>query len=74
MVPAIEMVMNDSREDIKNIDVFAVAHGPGSFTGLRISVAAIKALAQAFNRPVVGVSTLDGLAFNLAFAKGSSAR
>ena len=70
MVPAIEMVMNDSREDIKNIDVFAVAHGPGSFTGLRIGVAAIKALAQAFNRPVVGVSTLDGLAFNLAFAKG----
>ena len=70
MVPVIEMVMNDRREDIKNIDVFAVAHGPGSFTGLRIGVAAIKALAQAFNRPVVGVSTLDGLAFNLAFAKG----
>ena len=70
MVPAIEMVMNDSREDIKNIDVFAVAHGPGSFTGLRIGVAAIKALAQASNRPAVGGSTLEGLAFNLAFAKG----
>ncbi|NLO81649.1 MAG: tRNA (adenosine(37)-N6)-threonylcarbamoyltransferase complex dimerization subunit type 1 TsaB [Clostridiales bacterium] len=69
-VPAIEMVVDDCGENIKNMDVFAVAHGPGSFTGLRIGVATIKALAQALDRPVVGVSTLDGLAFNLAYAEG----
>ncbi len=70
LVPIIEMVMEDIGEELKNIDVFAVAHGPGSFTGLRIGVSAVKALAQAFNRPVAGVSTLDGLAFNMAFAEG----
>jgi tRNA threonylcarbamoyladenosine biosynthesis protein TsaB len=46
-----------------DVDVFAVAIGPGSFTGLRIGIAAIQGLAFASNRPVVGVSALEALAY-----------
>lgn len=48
--------------DLTAIDVFGVAAGPGSFTGLRIGIAAVQGLAFAMNRPVVPVSTLDALA------------
>jgi tRNA threonylcarbamoyladenosine biosynthesis protein TsaB len=44
------------------IDLLAVATGPGAFTGLRIGLAAMQGLAMALNRPVVGVSALDALA------------
>ena len=48
------------------VDFFAVPHGPGSFTGLRIAMAAVKGLAMAAEKPCVGVSTLEALARNLA--------
>lgn len=53
--------------DIKpsDIDVFAASIGPGSFTGLRIGVTTAKALAYATNKPLVGVPTLDALAYNI---------
>ena len=44
------------------LDLLAVATGPGGFTGLRIGLAAIQGLAMTLNRPVAGVSTLDALA------------
>ena len=47
---------------LRDVDVFAVAAGPGSFTGLRIGIAAIQGLAFAAGRPVVGVSALEALA------------
>jgi tRNA threonylcarbamoyladenosine biosynthesis protein TsaB len=46
----------------ENIDVLAVATGPGAFTGLRIGLAAMQGLAMTLNKPVVGVSALDALA------------
>jgi tRNA threonylcarbamoyladenosine biosynthesis protein TsaB len=48
---------------VGNIDVFAVAAGPGSFTGLRIGIATVQGLAFVENRRVVAVSALDALAF-----------
>ena len=45
------------------LDLLAVASGPGAFTGLRIGLAATQGLAMALNRPVVGVSALDALAW-----------
>jgi tRNA threonylcarbamoyladenosine biosynthesis protein TsaB len=47
---------------LSQVDVFAVAIGPGSFTGLRIGIAAIQGCAFAAGRPVIGVSALDALA------------
>lgn len=47
---------------LSDIDLFAVASGPGSFTGLRIGIASMQGLAFAVGRPIVGVSALDALA------------
>jgi tRNA threonylcarbamoyladenosine biosynthesis protein TsaB len=47
---------------LATFDLFAVAAGPGSFTGLRIGLTAVKAWAEAFSRPVVAVSSLEAIA------------
>lgn len=47
------------------IDVFAAVSGPGSFTGLRIGICAVKAMAYVWRKPVVAVPTLDVLAYNI---------
>lgn len=65
----VEELLNDLELTVNDIDLFAAANGPGSFTGLRIGVATIKALAHSVNKPVVGVSTLAGLAYNMPYAE-----
>lgn len=65
----IERLMDDLELEVSDIDVFAAAKGPGSFTGLRIGIATVKALAHSVNKPVVGVDTLEGLAYNLVSEK-----
>jgi tRNA threonylcarbamoyladenosine biosynthesis protein TsaB len=49
---------------ITDVNVFAVCRGPGGFTGLRVGIAAVKGLAVAMNRPVVGVTSLEAAAFS----------
>ena len=53
---------------VREIDLFACATGPGSFTGLRIGTGFIKGLAHASSRPAIGINTLDALARNAAGA------
>jgi len=67
IIPMIKELMDSINLKPKDIDVFAGAVGPGSFTGLRIGIATIKGLAHVFDKPVVGVSTLEALAYNIPF-------
>lgn len=67
LMPTIERLLQDTDSPI---DLFAVATGPGSFTGLRIGIAAALGLALAAGKPVVGISTLEGLAWNGIFFPG----
>jgi len=65
LMPMIKELMDNLELNPKDIDIFAAASGPGSFTGLRIGITTVKALAYAANKPVVSVPTLDALAFNI---------
>lgn len=70
LMPMIDTALRESEIGVEEIDLFAVSNGPGSFTGLRIGVSTIKALAHAMKKPVVGVSTLEALAYNLFDVRG----
>lgn len=64
----IGMLLDRHSLKIRDIDCFAAAAGPGSFTGVRVGLAAIKGLAHAMNRKVVAVSNLQAVAW---FGKGA---
>src|SRR3954449_13290020 len=61
-----------ARLTLADIDLFAVASGPGSFTGLRIGIATIQGFAFVTRKPVVAVSALDALAHAGSTSTGSS--
>ena len=67
LVAAIDGVLRAARWGLAEVEAFAVALGPGSFTGLRIGLSTVKGLAFATGKPVVGVPTLDALAWALPF-------
>ncbi len=67
LMPAIDEVLRSASLAIHDMDAFAVALGPGSFTGLRIGLGTIKGFCYALKKPIVGVVTLDALAYNLKF-------
>ena len=64
LIPMVEQLLNNTKTEISDIDAIAVNAGPGSFTGVRIGVAAVKGLAFANNIPCVPVSTLESMAYN----------
>lgn len=70
MMPQIETMFAQAERDVRDVDCFAAAVGPGSFTGVRIGVATVKALAQAVDKPCCAVSTLQALAYNNALFSG----
>ena len=72
LLPMAEDMLKNLSLTLDDIDLIAVAQGPGSFTGIRIGVSAVKGLAWAANKPVCGVSTLLAMAYNgTAYPEGS---
>ncbi len=70
LLPMAEQVLGNVGLHPCDLDGFAVAAGPGSFTGIRIGVATIKGLAFGTDKPCVGVSTLEAMAHNLSGMTG----
>lgn len=64
----VEQVLDVTGLSVAQLDLIAVVHGPGSFTGLRVGLATAKGLATAADVPLVGISTLEALAMNLPFS------
>jgi tRNA threonylcarbamoyladenosine biosynthesis protein TsaB len=73
LLRAIKQLLDESHLTLNDIDLFAVAAGPGSFTGLRIGLASIKALAVTLKRPCIGVPTLQAVARSGGTSKASVA-
>lgn len=71
LLPMVEDMLNNSELSVQEIDAVAVAAGPGSFTGLRIGIAAVKGLAWAAEKPCIPVSTLEAMAWPLAHLEGN---
>jgi len=70
LLPMAEDLLKNAETEMKQIDCFAVAQGPGSFTGIRIGIATVKGLAWAADKPCIGVSTLAAMAWNGVAAGG----
>jgi tRNA threonylcarbamoyladenosine biosynthesis protein TsaB len=64
LVPQIAGLLAKHGLSKKDIDAFVVASGPGSFTGLRVGLAAIKALAEILGKPIAAVSLLEAIALS----------
>lgn len=70
LLPMIESAMKSLGVSLTDMDLLAVSNGPGSFTGIRIGVAAVKGLAFKDNIPCVGVSSLEAMAYNFVGLDG----
>ena len=70
LMPAIDTVLKWGEITPHDLDGCAVGIGPGSFTGVRIGVATVKSLCYAVDKPIVGVSTLEAIAYNLRWTEG----
>lgn len=70
LLPMVQDMLKNSELSLADVDAVAVAAGPGSFTGLRIGLAAVKGLAWAAEKPCIGVSTLEAMAYPLSHIDG----
>lgn len=68
ILPAVEFLMKEADLSYRNLSAVAVGLGPGLFTGMRVGVATAKTLAQALSVPIIGVASLDLLAFEIRYS------
>ena len=62
LLPAVDAILNAAKTTLADVDVFAAASGPGSFTGVRIGLTTVKAWSEVFGKPIVAVSRLEAVA------------
>ena len=62
LMPMVEKTLNDANISAKDIELFAITNGPGSFTVVRIGISSIKGMADALNKKCVAISTLEAIA------------
>jgi tRNA threonylcarbamoyladenosine biosynthesis protein TsaB len=62
LLPAVQECLKDSGLQMEQVDAYAVAAGPGSFTGVRVGLTSVKAWAEVYGKPIVAVSRLESLA------------
>lgn len=65
LMPLIKGLLDESNLSLKDIDLLVSDIGPGSFTGIRIGVATVKAFSDSLNIPCVGINSLEVLAYNI---------
>ncbi|AJA49569.1 tRNA threonylcarbamoyladenosine biosynthesis protein TsaB [Clostridium pasteurianum DSM 525 = ATCC 6013] len=70
LMTIIDNLLKNTNTDINTLDGFVVSKGPGSFTGLRIGMSTIKGLSQGSDKPFISISSLDALAYNMAYTPG----
>ncbi len=70
ILPLCQKMLDDLGLTVRDIDRFAVAAGPGSYTGLRIGISAVKALAFGLDKECSGISTLEAIAYNFSGMDG----
>ncbi len=66
MLLEIDKLLSRHSYGIEDVDLFSVGLGPGSFTGLRIGVTTIRAMALALKKPIIGIPSIDALAYAVA--------
>jgi tRNA threonylcarbamoyladenosine biosynthesis protein TsaB len=62
LLPVVDEALESARSTLPEVDVFAVASGPGSFTGVRIGLTTVKAWSEVFSKPIVALSRLEAIA------------
>ena len=70
LLPLIEEILSENNLEYKDIDLLSSTIGPGSFTGLRIGMTAVKGIALATGKPTIGVNTLETIAFEVSNTDG----
>ena len=70
LLPAVDEILAGSKIRMEQVDAYAAAAGPGSFTGVRVGLTAVKAWAEVYGIPIVAVSRLESLAWEASEASG----
>ncbi len=65
LLPLVDMALSEENLKIEDIDLYAVINGPGSFTGVRIGLATVKAFAMVNNKKIFAISSLEAIAFSV---------
>jgi tRNA threonylcarbamoyladenosine biosynthesis protein TsaB len=66
LIPMVNTALGKAGRSYRQIDLYAVTTGPGSYTGIRIGLSAVRAMAMAAKKPVIGVTSMNGVARRIA--------